>query len=81
MLKHLVKPKFTIYRDKKLWLRNKDIGEKLDVEKIYDLIDKEIKGKFMTNNRTKQQFRNHKRHGSELIDEKFIYTYEDVMML
>ena len=52
MLKHFLKPKFTIDRDKKLWLRNKDIGEKLGVEKIYDLIDKEIKGKFRTNNLT-----------------------------
>ena len=31
-----------------LWLRNKDIGEKLSVENICDLIDKEIKGRFET---------------------------------
>ena len=33
---------------KKLRLRNKDIGKKFGVENIYDLIDKEIKGKFKT---------------------------------
>ena len=30
------------------WLRSIDIGEKLDVENIYGLIDKEIKEKFGT---------------------------------
>ena len=39
-------------KEKKLWLRNKDIGEKLGVENIYDLIDKKIKGKFETNYKT-----------------------------
>ena len=29
-----------------LWLRNKDIGEILGVENIYDLVDKEMKGRF-----------------------------------
>ena len=51
-------PKSKVYsiidREKKLWLRNKDIGEKLGVESIYELIDKEVKGKFNTNNLTKQ---------------------------
>ena len=38
-------------RDKEsfLWLRIKDIGGKLDVKNIFDLVDKEIKGKFETN--------------------------------
>ena len=35
-------------KGKKLWLRNKDKGEILDVGNIYDLIDKETKGKFET---------------------------------
>ena len=35
-----------------LWLRNKDVGEKVGVENIYDLIDKEIEGKFKTKNPT-----------------------------
>ena len=35
-------------KEKKLWLRNKDKGEILDVGNIYDLIDKETKGKFET---------------------------------
>ena len=35
-------------KEKKLWLRNKDKGEMLDVGSIYDLIDKETKGKFET---------------------------------
>ena len=44
-----------------LWLRNKDIGEKLGVENIYDLIDKEIKGRFETKNPTDENIREHKR--------------------
>ena len=32
-----------------LWIRIKDIGRKLDVENIFDLVDKEIKDKFETN--------------------------------
>ena len=44
-------------KEKKLWLRNKNIGKKLDDENIYDLIDKEIKDKFDTTNSTKQQIR------------------------
>ena len=38
----------------------------LDVENIYGLIDKEIKGKFETTDPTKKkQIREYKRHGSE----------------
>ena len=48
---------------KRLWLRNKDIGEKLGVENIYDLIDKEIKGKFETRNPTNEQIIEYKKHG------------------
>ena len=65
-----------------MWLSNKDIGKKLGVENIYDLIDKEIKGKFETNNPTKQQIKEYKRNGSELIDgKKFVYTHEDIKTL
>ena len=35
-----------------LWLRNKHIGEKIGVVNIYDLIDREIKGRFWTKNPT-----------------------------
>ena len=70
-----------IDKEKKLWLRNKDIGEKLGVKNIYDLIDKEIKGKFKTNNPTEQQIKEYKRHGSELINnEEFVYTHEDIII-
>ena len=70
-----------INTEKKLWLRNKDIGEKLGVESICDLIGKDIKDKFETVNPTKQQIREYKRHGSELFDdEKFMYTHEDIIM-
>ena len=70
-----------IDKEKKLWLRNKDIGEKLGVENSYDLIDKEMKGKFETKNPTNEQLREYKRHGSEVIDgEKFVYTCEDIIM-
>ena len=55
-----------------MWLSNKSIGEKLGVENIYDLIDKEIKSKFEIRNPTNEKIREYKRHGSELIDgEKF----------
>ena len=37
-----------------LWIRIKDIGEKLDVKNFGDLIYKEIKGKFETNYLTEQ---------------------------
>ena len=37
-----------------LWIIIKDIGEKLDVKSIFDLVDKEIKGKFETNYPTEQ---------------------------
>ena len=31
-----------------LWIKLKDIGEKLDVKNVFDLVDREIKGKFET---------------------------------
>ena len=41
----------------------------LDVENIYGLIDKEIKGKFETTDPTKKkQIREYKRHGSEWVE-------------
>ena len=39
-------------KEKKLWLRNKDIGERSGVQNVYDLIDKKIKGRFQTKNPT-----------------------------
>ena len=70
-----------IDEEQKLWLRNKDIGEKLGVENIYDLVGKEIKDRFKTNSPTKQQIRECKRHGSELINvEKYRYTYEEIII-
>ena len=44
-----------------MWLRNKDMGGKLSVENIYDLIDKEIKGKFETKNPTKKQIKKYQK--------------------
>ena len=47
------------------------------VENIYNLIDKEIKGRFETRNPTNEQIIEYKGHGSKLIDgEKFMYTCE-----
>ena len=51
-----------------LRVRNKGIGEKLDVKNIYDLIDEEIKGRFEVGNPINEQIREYKRHGSKLID-------------
>ena len=44
-------------KERILWLRIKDIGKELDVKNIFDLVDKEIKGKFETNHLTKQRIR------------------------
>ena len=64
-----------------LWIRIKDIGEKLDVKSIGDLIYKEIKGKFETNYLAKQQIRKYKRHGSEFIQHtKFMYAHECIII-
>ena len=39
---------------------------------------KKLKGKFETNNPRKQEIKEYKRHGSELInDEKFMYTHKN----
>ena len=40
-----------------LWLRNKGIGEKVGVKSIYDLSDKETKGRLETINPTKTKQR------------------------
>ena len=50
---------YTIIQHKKdnntvLWIRIKDIGKKLGVKNIADLVGKEIKGKFESNYPTKQ---------------------------
>ena len=62
-----------------LWLRNKVIGEKLGVENTYDLIDKEIKGRFENRNPTDEQIREYKRHGSELIDDGNLCTLVKIL--
>ena len=65
-------------KDKKsfLWLRIKAIGRELNVKNIFDLVDKEIKGKFKTNYLTEQQTRMDKRHGLEFIEDiKFFYAH------
>ena len=68
-------------QDKVLWLRIKDIGEKLDVRNIFDLVDKETKGKFETNNLTDEQIKKYKRHESEFIeDNKFMYAHECIII-
>ena len=62
-----------IDKEKMLWLRNKDMGEKLGVKSIYDLIDKKIKRRYKSRNLTNEQNRENKRYGSELFDgEKFM---------
>ena len=64
-----------------LWIKMIDIQKKLDVKNIHDLVDKEIKGKFKTNNLTDKQIKKYKIHGSESIDgEKFMYTHEGVII-
>ena len=70
-------------RDKEsfLGLRIIDIGRELDVKTIFDLVDKEIKGKSETNYPAEQQIRKYKRHGSEFIkDIKFMYAHECIII-
>ena len=64
-----------------LWLRIKDIGREFDVKNIFDLVDKEIKGKFKTSYPTEQQIRKYKRHGSEFVENgTFIYAHECILI-
>ena len=49
-----------------LWLRKKDIGKKIGVEKIYDLIHKKIKGRFETRNPINEQIREWIMDGSDM---------------
>ena len=59
-----------------------DIQKKLDAKNIRDLVDKEIKRKFKTNNPTDEQIKKYRRHGSELVDhDKFVYFHEGIMIL
>ena len=51
------------------WIKMIDIQKELDVKNIHDLVDKEIKGKFKTNNLTDEQIKMCKMHGSALIDD------------
>ena len=61
--------------DKNYWYTKKYL------KNIYDLIDKEIRGKFKTNNSTNEQIKKYKRHGLELInDKKFVYAYESIII-
>ena len=70
-------------RDNKsvFWIKMIDIQKQLDVKNIHDLVDKEIKDKFKTNNLTDERIKKYKIHGSELINgEKFMYAHEDVII-
>ena len=77
---------FTITQLKKgkepvLWIRIKGIGEKLDVKNIFDLVHKEIKGKFETDYLTEQKIRKNKRHGSEFFEgTKFMYAHKCIII-
>ena len=55
-------------KEKTLWLQNKDIGEKLDVENIQNKSYKKNKLKSIKN-------------GSQLIDDgKLVYIHEDIII-
>ena len=57
-----------------------DIQNGLDVENIYDLVRKEIHGRYETKNHTDKQVRKYKRYGLEWlkIDNNF-YAHEDII--
>ena len=77
MIKQLRKGKETIS-----WIRIKDMGRKLDVTNIFNLVDKEIKDKFETEYLTEQQIRKYKRHGSEFIEGiKFRCAHECIIII
>ena len=66
-----------------LWIKMIDMQEKLDVKNFHDLVDKEIKRKFKTNNLTDEQIKKYKKHKhrSELNDgKKFVYAHEGIIM-
>ena len=64
-----------------LWIKMIDIQKKLDVKNIDDQVDKEIKGKFKTNNLTDESIKKYKIHGSKLIDgKKFMEAHVDVII-
>ena len=59
----------------------KDIGRELEDKKIYDLVDKEGKGKFETTYPTGKQIRKYKRHGSEFMERiKFMYAHKCIII-
>ena len=60
---HIIKVNKTVNKSV-LWIKMIDIQKNLDVKNIHDLVDKEIKGKFKTNNPTKEQIEKYKKHGS-----------------
>ena len=63
-----------------LYIRIKDIGEKLHVKNIGDLVYKKNKGKFETNYLMAQNIRKYKKHGSEFIQGiKFMYAIRIIM--
>ena len=84
VLKYLLKtPSIQLRKGKDpvLWIRIKDIGEKLDVKNISYLVYKKIKGKFETDYFTEQQIKKYKRHGSEFIEGiKFMYAHECIII-
>ena len=51
-----------------------DKQKKLDLKNTNDLVHKEIKGKFKSNNVTDEQIKKYKRFG-------FVYAHEDVIIL
>ena len=59
-----------------------DIQRSLDVENIYDLVRKEIHGRYETYNPAEQQIRKYKRYGSERFkDDKYLYAHQDIITL
>ena len=57
-----------------------DIQKNLYVENIYDLVRKEIHGRYETNNPTEQQIGKYKRYGSEWFkDDKYLYAHENII--
>ena len=60
---YTIKVNKNVDKDYFLWISMIDIQKSLDIENIYDLVIKEIHGRYETNNPTEQQIRKYKRYG------------------
>ena len=77
---HKIKVNKKLDEECSLWIRMIDIQNGLDVENIYDLVRKEIHGRYATKKPTDEQVRKYKRYGLEwFTDDKYLYAHKDII--